>query len=48
MLGLVFSFQWNIALNSFIMQTYYVSKMGNNFHSRGYAAPPDHLTSDKI
>ena len=25
----VFSFQWNIALNSFIMRTYYISEMGN-------------------
>ena len=40
-----FSFQWNIALNSFRMRTYYISEIGNNFHA---TAPPDHLTSDKM
>ena len=31
MVSLVFSLQWNIALSSFIMGTYYVSEMGKNF-----------------
>ena len=31
MFSLVFSLQWNIALSSFIMGTYYVSEMENNF-----------------
>ena len=31
MFSLVFSFQWNTDLNSFMMQAY-VSEKGNNFH----------------
>ena len=40
MFSLVFSFQWNIALNSFIMETYYVSEMGNNFNATIPPSPP--------
>ena len=59
MFSLVFSFQWKIALNSFIKRMY-VSEMANNFphqkkdlalpktHQWEHTAPPDHLTSDKI
>ena len=45
MFSLVFSFQWNIISNSFIIRTYYVSEIGNNFHRTN--PPPATLPPDK-
>ena len=38
MFSLVFSFQWNVALNSLIMRTYYIFELGNNFHPTHFAS----------
>ena len=42
MFSLVFSFrfQWNIALNSFRMRTYYISEMAHNFPPTNPRPPP--------
>ena len=45
MSSLVFSFQWNIISNSFIIRTYYVSEIGNNFHRTN--PPPAALPPEK-